>query len=97
MTREYLMELAETDFVPLHDGAVKYLEEEGLWTAAHEARRQQNIELFAKWVEAYQTAIEMADEKELQVDPENEEWVQLWEEYSAGLGYPPFQYFLGLD
>jgi len=97
MTLEYLMTLAEIDFIPLHDGAVKYLEEKGLWTAAHEARRQQNINLLTKWVEAYQNAIDVADEKGLTIDPENEEWVKLWMDYSASLGYPPFQYFLGLD
>ena len=97
MTLETLVKLAETDFIPLHDGTVKYLEEKGLWTTAHEARRQQNIELLTKWVEAYETAIDMAAEQGINIDPENEEWVQLWMDYSAGLGYPSFQYFLGLD
>jgi TRAP transporter TAXI family solute receptor len=98
MTIENLVWLAEHEFVPLHEGTQRYLEEKGLWTAAHDARWQQNIDLFTKWVEAYQTAIDMADEKGLKVDPENEEWVQFWMEYSAGTGLPPFQYFVqGLD
>ncbi|HEY87900.1 MAG TPA: TAXI family TRAP transporter solute-binding subunit [Dehalococcoidia bacterium] len=97
MTREYLMELAETDFVPLHDGAVKYLEEQGEWTPAHEARRQQNIDLFTNWSEAWETAVDMADEQGIAVDPANEDWVSFWAEQSASTGLPPFQYFLGLD
>jgi hypothetical protein len=83
--------------VPLHDGAVKYLEEQGEWTPAHEARRQQNIDLFNKWTEAWETAVDKADEQEITVDPANEDWVSFWAEQSASTGLPPFQYFLGLD
>jgi hypothetical protein len=97
MTVEYLMILAETDYVPLHDGAVKYMEEKGLWTPAYEARRQQNIDLFDAWEEEWDWAIDKADEQGIKVDPANPEWERFWREYSASTGLPPFQYFLGLD
>jgi TRAP transporter TAXI family solute receptor len=97
MTRDYLMRLAEVDFVPLHDGAVKYMEELGLWTPAHEARRQQNVDLFAAWEEEWNWAIDKADEQGIKVDPANPEWERFWREYSASTGLSPFQYFLGLD
>jgi hypothetical protein len=97
MTIEYLMTLAEIDFVPLHDGAVQYLEEIGKWTPAHEARRQQNIDLFTNWEEEWNWAIDKADEMGMEVNPANEEWERFWSEYSASTGLPPFQYFLGLD
>jgi hypothetical protein len=88
---------SEVDFVPLHDGTVKYLKEKGLWTDAHEKRRQQQIELIDQYIEAYQTAIDTADEKGINVDPTNEEWLELWTNYKKELGLPPFLFFLGLN
>jgi TRAP transporter TAXI family solute receptor len=95
MTIDYLMTPAETSFQPLHEGTVRYLEELGRWTPAHEARRQQNIDLIDRWVEAYQAALDMADERGIEVSPENEEWVELWDSYKEDL--PVFRWFVGLD
>jgi hypothetical protein len=97
MTIETTMAIAETDFVPLHDGVAKYLQEKGIWTAAHEARRQQNIDLITRYIEAYQTAIDMADAEGIRIDPQNEEWIELWENYKKELGLPKFKKFQGLD
>ena len=87
------MELAEKEFVPLHNGAVKYLEEIGRWTEAHEARRQQNIDLMTRYEQAYAEAIDLADAKGITVDPANEEWQELWKNYREDLGLPPFRLF----
>ena len=95
ITIDNLMFLAETDCLPLHDGTVRYLEEIGRWTPAHEARRQQNIDLITRYVEAYRAAIDMADEKGIKIDLENEEWVELWNNCKKDL--PRFKYFIGLD
>jgi len=92
-----VVRFSERDFVPLHDGVIKYLKEKGLWTDAHEKRHQQNVELIDRYIEAYQTAIDLADTKGIKVDPTNEEWVSLWTNYKSELGLPPFLYFLGLD
>jgi len=97
MTIDTVMELVESYFVPAHDGLVKYLEEKGLWTPAHEARQQQNIEFLTRYVDAYQTAINMADEQGIAVDPENDEWIQLWVDYKEELNLPVFRMFVGLD
>jgi hypothetical protein len=96
-TIDNVLIFSEVDFVPLHDGTVKYLKEKGLWTDAHEKRRQQQIELIDQYIEAYQTAIDTADEKEINVNPTNEEWLELWTNYKKELGLPPFLFFLGLD
>ena len=95
MTVDTLMLVAETDYVPLHDGTVKYLEEIGRWTPAHESRRQQNIDLITRYIEAYKATIEAADEQGISVDPENEEWLELWDNYREQL--PEFKLFMGLD
>jgi len=88
MTLDHLLELAETHYEPLHDGAVRYLEEKGLWTAELEARRQYNIEQLTRWVDAYQIAIDMADDRGIDVNPDNDEWQELWENYRDSLNLP---------
>jgi len=95
MTVDNLMELAETSYVPLHDGAVRYFEEIGRWTPAHEARRQQNIDLITRYIETFQACIDTADEREITVDPTNEEWLELWENAKKQL--PKLKLFIGID
>jgi len=97
MTMDNLVKVAESDYEPIHDGAVRYLEEKGLWTAELEATRQYNIEQMDLVVKAYQTAIDMADERGIAVDPENEEWQELWENYRDSLNLPLLVYFQGPD
>ena len=97
MTIDNLMSVAETHWAPLHNGTVRYLKEKGLWTAKHEARQQLNIDNINKWVEAYQTAIDMANEKSIEIDPENEEWMELWENYKEQLNLPTLKFFSGID
>ncbi len=95
MTIDNIMIVAETSFQPLHEGTVRYLEELGRWTSAHETRRQQNIDLIDRWEEAYHAAIGIADERGIKVTPENEEWLELWGSYKEDL--PVFNWFLSLD
>jgi len=97
MTIDNLMVLAETSFLPIHEGTVRYLKEVGMWTDANETRQQQNIDLLTKWVDAYQTAIEMADDKGIPVSAESDAWFELWTEYRDSLSYPSFKAFTGLD
>jgi len=95
ITMDSLLAIAETSWQPLHEGTVRYLEEKGLWTPAHEVRRQQNADLIARYIEAWEDAIDMADERGITVNPENEEWLELWYSYRDKL--PVFSYFVGLD
>jgi len=85
MTVDNLMYISEVHYVPLHDGTVKYLREIGKWTDAHEARRQQNIDLITLWEEAYQAALAAADEQGITVDPLDEEWLEFWADASKDL------------
>ena len=97
MTLDTTMEVVETYYVPAHDGLVKYLQEKGLWTPAHEARQQQNIELLDRYIEAYQTAIKMADDKGIDVQPDGDEWIEFWVNYKKQIGLDRFVMFIGLD
>ena len=97
MSLEMLLRVIGISFVPVHEGTIRYLKEKGLWTDAHEVRNQANIELMTRWCEAYETAIDRADEKGISVDPKNEEWIEPWENYEKELGLPRFTTFPGLD
>lgn len=97
MTIDNTMAILETWFIPAHDGLIKYLKEKGLWTAAHDVRQAQNIELVTSFVEAYQEAIYMADDQGIAVDPENEEWIELWENYKKQLGLPKIKMYVDLE
>jgi len=88
MTLELLRESLDYAFCGVHDGTIRYLKEKGMWTAADDARNEYNCWLNDQYIEAYTTAMKMADEKGLQVTPDNEEWVQLWKDYKKELGLP---------
>jgi hypothetical protein len=93
MTIDNLIDLATFNYEPIHDGAVRYLEELGRWTPELEAKRQNNIELMKLWVDAYQTAINEADAKDIAINPDNEEWQAYWENYRAEKDLPLLVYF----
>lgn len=95
MTLDTLTQGLGTTFVPAHEGLIKYLKEKELWTEAHDKRQKTNLELLNRYVEAYQKALAKADEREIKVDPLNEDWLMLWESYKAEL--PPLKLFLGID
>ena len=78
MTIENVMTLAETHYIPFHEGVVRYLKELGVWTPAAEARLRYNIDLINSYIEAYQNAIDEADSKGIEVNPKNKEWEELW-------------------
>jgi len=93
MTMENLLAIAEDNYEPIHDGSVRYLEEIGLWTPELEAKRQNNIKLMKLWVDAYQDAINLADAKDIKIDPKNEEWQQFWVDYRASKELPLLVYY----
>jgi hypothetical protein len=93
LTAENLIVLAKSNYEPLHDGSVRFLEEKGLWTEELETRRQYNIEQLTKWVDGYQAAIGLADDKGLQIDPDDEEWQEFWANYRKSNNLPLLKYY----
>lgn len=75
---------------PVHEGAIKYLKEIGMWDEVDEAQNQAAIELLNSYVDAYQEAITMADDAGIYVDPTSDEWVELWEGHKQELGLSPY-------
>jgi TRAP transporter TAXI family solute receptor len=85
--------LENTVLIPVHEGVIQYLEELGRWTPTMEARHQANLVWQEKYIEAYEAAIAEADAQGIEVDPENSEWVDLWENYKKDLGLPLYGAF----
>jgi TRAP transporter TAXI family solute receptor len=85
--------LENTVLIPVHEGVIQYLEEVGRWTPTMEARHQANLVWQGKYIDAYQAAIAEADAQGIEVDPENSEWVDLWENYKKDLGLPLYGAF----
>jgi TRAP transporter TAXI family solute receptor len=71
---------------PLHEGAIKYLKEKGIWTDAHQARQDALVKLATDRVALWQDTIAAADEKGIEVSPESEEFRALWEQMKADAG-----------
>jgi hypothetical protein len=81
-------------YLPIHEGAIMYLKEKGMWSAEDDARQAANVDLVTRYIEAYAEAIDMADSKGIDVDPGNEEWMELWLNYKEELGIPNFKVIL---
>jgi TRAP transporter TAXI family solute receptor len=94
MDLDTVMEVVETSYIPAHEGLVRYLEEIGVWTDAHEARQAENIAFMTQYCDAWEAAIEEADDQGIDVDPENEEWMNLWQTYLDQL--PSLKMYTGI-
>ena len=81
MSRRHLMEALKTTFIPVHPGLIRYLEELGLWSEEHEIRQKENISLLEQYEQAYREAKEQAVEKNIEINPLNDEWISFWETY----------------
>lgn len=83
--RENLTLVRQKNYLPVHDGVVRYLKEKGKWTVADTAWNDKNKELVARYIKAYQAAIAAADAKKIKVAPDNKDWVALWGSFKKDL------------
>jgi TRAP-type uncharacterized transport system substrate-binding protein len=96
MTLGNLLKLSETQWQPIHEGAILYLKAKGLWTDKHQARWQANVDLIGTWEKAYQDAIKQADQKGISVTPENKAWLDFWLSYQQDKNLKTIMNFRGL-
>lgn len=73
---------------PLHEGAIRYLDELGLWKEEYQTRQDQLVEMAQAQVAGYEAAIEAAEAEGIDINPENQEWVEFWRTYRAENGLP---------
>jgi TRAP transporter TAXI family solute receptor len=83
--RENLDLSQRMNYVPVHDGTIRYLEEKGKWHPSDSAWNEKNKELLAGYIKAYKTAITAADGKNIKIAPENKDWVELWESFKKDI------------
>jgi len=86
-TPERSIENLVKDPEPAHEGAVRFYKELGLWTDAMDRQNEKKKDLIQAYVDAYEAAIIEADAKQIKIDPENEDWINLWHSYRDKL--PP--------
>lgn len=77
--------------LPLHQGAVRYLKEKGVWTAKSEDINNNNVTLLDKYIKTWQDALKSADAKNINVTPQNADWIKLWEDAKKQAGLPRLQ------
>lgn len=84
---------------PLHEGAIRYLEEKGLWSEAFQERQDALVELAQSRVASYQEAMALAVDQGINVSPGNESWVNFWQQYREenGIAQPYGELVRALD
>lgn len=71
---------------PLHEGAIRYLKEKGIWTDAYQKRQDALVKLAKDRVKLWKAAIAKADAEGIQVSPESEKMRALWAKMKADAG-----------
>ena len=65
-------------YIPIHEGAIRYLKEIGIWTEKDDKVQKENIKILDNYIKTYQAAIAEAESKKIKVDPINKEWMSFW-------------------
>lgn len=73
---------------PLHEGAIRYLEEKGLWKPEHQARQDTLVDMAKKQEAGFKAAVAAAEAQGIAIDPGNADWVAFWAKYRADNGLP---------
>jgi len=73
---------------PLHEGAIRYLEELGVWTEEHQVRQDRLVEMAQAQEAGYRAAIEAAEAEGIAIEPDNQAWIDFWRDYRAENGLP---------
>lgn len=71
--------------MPVHEGTVKYLREIGQWTDADDAWNTAAIEQMDSWIAARQAGLKEAREQGIEVNFENQEFLDLMAKKTEGL------------
>ena len=96
MTLNDLLEVMETTYLPLHPGLIKYLEEKGIWNADYAQRNSVNIALLQRYIDGYQDAMRLAIAQGIEIKPNNNLWIEFWENYKLERQIPIIQMHVSL-
>jgi len=73
---------------PLHEGAIRYLDELGLWKEEYQVRQDKLVEMAQAQEAGYRAAIEAAEAEGIAIEPDNQAWLDFWRDYRAENGLP---------
>ena len=65
---------------PIHDGAIRYLQEIGVWNAQYQARNDALVQLATDRVALWQETLDEAREQGIDLSPDNAEFRALWDD-----------------
>lgn len=85
MSLNSFLESLEVAYLPVHEGTIRYLKEIGKWSAKDDARQKYNVSLIEKYQNAYKLAIAQADKQKVEIDPKNEAWIAIWNNYKKDI------------
>ena len=86
---DYAREVLDRSYVPIAEGTIRYFKEIGKWTEADDARQEYNIKLIDLYMEAYSDCIAQANTDGINIDPQNQEWLDYWEAFKQARELPP--------
>ncbi len=83
--------MTRQSYIPIHDGAIKYFDEIGMWSEADAKRQEYNVWLSDWYVEAYAEAMTKAKAEKIAINPTNAAWIDFWIDYKNEIGIPKFK------
>lgn len=86
---DYAREVLDRAYVPIAEGTIRYFKEIGKWTEADDARQEYNIKLIDKYTEAYSNCVAQAHADGVNIDTQNQDWLDYWEAYKQSQELPP--------
>ncbi len=89
MSIDNLVAFLETGALqPLHEGAIRYLQDLGLWKDAYQVRQDKLVEMAKAQEAGYRAAIDAAEAKGISVEAGNQAWMDFWRDYRRENGLP---------
>ena len=86
---DYAREVLDRSYVPIAEGTIRYFKEIGKLTEADDARQEYNIKLIDKYMEAYSNCVAQAHGDGVNIDTQNQDWLDYWEAYKEAQNVPP--------
>jgi TRAP transporter TAXI family solute receptor len=71
---------------PLHEGAIRYLKDKGIWTDAYQARQDKLVALATARVTLWQATLAEAKTKGIAVSPDSAEFAKIWKQKRTDAG-----------
>lgn len=71
---------------PLHEGSIKYLKEQGVWTDAYQARQDKLVDMAETRVALWKETMAEAQDKSITISPDSAEFADLWKAKRDGSG-----------